>query len=133
MPSGRFKRAVSSSNLNDVVTPVRRDPLYWETILFLVVSHLGGIAGILYAALVAFSWWSLGLAAVWFGLSMISTTGGYHRLFSHRAYRCNGALRLFYLLFGAGSFQGPALRWASDHRNHHARSEERRVGKEGRG
>ena len=44
-----------------------------------------------------------------------------HRLFAHRAYPGYGALRLFYLLFGAGSFQGPALRWASDHRNHHAR------------
>lgn len=57
-------------------------------------------------------------------MCMLSTTGGYHRLFAHRSYRGAKALRLFYLLFGAASFQGSALRWASDHRAHHASTDE---------
>jgi stearoyl-CoA desaturase (delta-9 desaturase) len=98
--------------------------LYWENILFLAVTHAAGILGILVAAFAFFSPWTAGLAALWLALCMLSTTGGYHRLFAHRTYRASAPLRLFYLLFGAGSFQGPALRWASDHRLHHARADE---------
>jgi stearoyl-CoA desaturase (Delta-9 desaturase) len=101
-----------------------KGPVYWENILFLAVTHLAGLAGILYACAVHFSAWTLGLTALWLTLCMVSTTGGYHRLFAHRAYRAAPPLRLFYLLFGAASFQGPALRWASDHRVHHARTDE---------
>lgn len=98
--------------------------LYWENILFLAVTHAVGILGLLVAVLIACSPWTAGLAVLWLTLCMLSTTGGYHRLFAHRTYRASVPLRLFYLLFGAGSFQGPALRWASDHRLHHARTDE---------
>jgi stearoyl-CoA desaturase (Delta-9 desaturase) len=98
--------------------------IYWENILFLAITHLAGLAGIAYAIAVHVSAWTLGLAALWMTLSMLSTTGGYHRLFAHRTYRAVPALRLFYLLFGAASFQGSALRWASDHRMHHASTDE---------
>lgn len=102
--------------------PADRPALYWENILFLAVTHAAGAAGVVYAAVV-FSWCTLGLAAFWLSLCMVSTTGGYHRLFAHRTYRAAPAIRLFYLLFGAASFQGPALRWAADHRLHHARAD----------
>ena len=49
----------------------------------------------------------------------LSITAGYHRLFSHKAYRTNPLIRLFYLLFGAATFQNSALKWCSDHRIHH--------------
>lgn len=94
--------------------------VYWENILALAVTHLLGIAAVLYCALVAFSWWTVGLGALWFLLCMLSTTGGYHRLFAHRTYRASAPLRLFYLLFGAASGQASAATWASDHRTHHA-------------
>lgn len=101
----------------------RPQPIYWENILFLILTHLAGAAAVLYAVDLHFSWATLALSAAWFVLSMLATTGGYHRLFAHRAYRCHGALRLYYLLLGAGSFQGPALAWASNHRTHHARTD----------
>ena len=103
-------------------SPPRR-PLYWTNILFLALTHLLGAAAVVWAAL-SFSALTLGLAILWLALCMLSTTGGYHRLFAHKTYRGSGPLRLFYLLFGAASFQGPALRWASDHRNHHASTDE---------
>jgi stearoyl-CoA desaturase (delta-9 desaturase) len=49
----------------------------------------------------------------------MSVTCGYHRLFSHRAYRARWPVRLFMLCFGAASFENSALQWASDHRVHH--------------
>ena len=100
-----------------------RRALYWENILALVFTHLLGIAAILYSLLVAFSGWTAGLGLLWFLLCMLSTTGGYHRLFAHRTYQGAAPLRLFYLLFGAASGQAPVVNWASDHRLHHARTD----------
>ncbi|MCL4146891.1 UNVERIFIED_CONTAM: hypothetical protein GTU68_014432 [Idotea baltica] len=51
----------------------------------------------------------------------LSITGGYHRLFSHSAYKAAWPVRLFYLAFGASSFQNSAIKWAIDHRRHHAK------------
>ncbi|MBI4056405.1 MAG: fatty acid desaturase [Elusimicrobia bacterium] len=56
---------------------------------------------------------------LFFILTGVAITGGYHRYFAHRAYGCKPILELFYLVFGAGAFQNSALRWASDHRDHH--------------
>lgn len=48
-----------------------------------------------------------------------AVTGGYHRLFSHRAYRASWPVRFLFLCFGAAAFENSALKWASDHRAHH--------------
>ena len=50
----------------------------------------------------------------------LSITGGYHRLWAHRAYQAHWSLKIFYLLFGAMAFQNSVLVWASTHRIHHA-------------
>ena len=52
-------------------------------------------------------------------LTGLSITGGYHRLFAHRTYRCNQALKILFLGFGAAALQNSALSWSSDHRDHH--------------
>lgn len=96
----------------------------WVNISFLLGTHILGLAGIAYCVFVAFSWWTLGLACLWLLFSGLSVTGGYHRLFAHRSYRCILPLRLFYLLFGAAACQNSALRWASDHRQHHGATDE---------
>ena len=64
-------------------------------------------------------------AATWIlTFLMLSATGfsitvGYHRLFSHRAYKAVWPVRLFLALFGAAAFQGSILEWCTDHRDHH--------------
>lgn len=98
--------------------------IYWENILVLVVVHVLGAAGLLYAGSGKAAGPSLALGAFWLVLCVLSTTGGYHRLFAHRTYRAAKGLRLFYLLFGAASGQGSALRWSADHRAHHAHTDE---------
>ncbi len=50
----------------------------------------------------------------------LSITGGYHRLFSHCTYKTHKVVELCYLFFGTMATQGSALRWAYDHRLHHA-------------
>ncbi len=92
----------------------------WVNTLFLGFAHLMAVAGIVYLIAVKASPWTLGLGVLWFLLCAMSITGGYHRLFAHKAYQAFAPLRLFYLLFGAASVQNSALKWCSDHRRHHA-------------
>ena len=100
---------------------MRARRLNWVNLLFIVSVHVLSIAAIVYMATVQFSWWSLGLGLVWLGCSSMSITGGYHRLFAHRAYKASWPLRLFYLLFGAAGVQNSALKWSADHRVHHSK------------
>jgi len=64
-----------------------------------------------------------GAAWLWFFIflfaSGLSITGGYHRLWAHRAYEARLPLRIFYMLFGAQSLENSILVWCSMHRVHH--------------
>lgn len=84
--------------------------------------------GLPLAALVLVPWWGLShgysgaqwaWAVAFLYLNGLAITGGYHRLWAHRAYRAHWALRLWYALWGAGALQNSVLVWASDHRRHH--------------
>ncbi|MFT5292128.1 MAG: stearoyl-CoA desaturase (delta-9 desaturase) [Planctomycetota bacterium] len=92
----------------------------WINLTTIVVIHLLGIYAIVYMATVNFSWLTVGLGLLWFICCGLSITGGYHRLFAHRAYTANAPMRLFFALFGAASVQNSILKWASDHRRHHS-------------
>jgi len=49
----------------------------------------------------------------------MSITMGYHRLFAHPTYRASPAVQFLFLLFGAATFEESALKWSSQHRQHH--------------
>jgi stearoyl-CoA desaturase (delta-9 desaturase) len=78
------------------------------------------VGTVLYATLHGWTVPILALAGFYFLACGVSVTGGYHRLFSHATYEAHPALKAFYLIFGAAAFENSALKWASDHRRHHA-------------
>jgi stearoyl-CoA desaturase (delta-9 desaturase) len=92
----------------------------WLNIIFLHLTPL--------MALVLVPWWivthGIGMAhigatfALW-ALTGLGITVGYHRLFSHRAYRAGPLVRAGSLLLGGAAWQNSALQWSSDHRIHH--------------
>jgi len=98
--------------------------LHWTNLWFLVAAHATAVAAVVYLAAVHFSWWTVGFALLWGVCCGLSITGGYHRLFSHGAYRAHWLLRAFYLAFGAASVQNTALNWSRDHRVHHAHTDQ---------
>lgn len=59
-------------------------------------------------------------AAVLLYMTGLSITAGYHRFYSHRAYKTNPFVEFVLLFLGSMAAQGSALRWAFDHRIHHA-------------
>ena len=88
------------------------------------ISHYHGFAYSNRSSMVFLDLW-LGLVSLR-GLSVLlyiatgmSITLGYHRLFSHKAFKASWPVRLFVLLFGAAAFENSALWWSSEHRKHH--------------
>ena len=56
-------------------------------------------------------------------LCMISITGGYHRLWTHKSYKASNILQIFYMLFGTAATQKSVFWWAKAHRSHHRNEE----------
>ncbi|MCE9575522.1 MAG: acyl-CoA desaturase [Deltaproteobacteria bacterium] len=78
--------------------------------------HLVAILGVLY---LGFSWTGLGLALAFYVARMFFITAGFHRYFSHRAFKTSRPVQAV-LAFGAQtSLQRGALFWAAKHRHHH--------------
>lgn len=98
--------------------PVRR--VRWTGIIFFTVIHIVGIIGApLYMTYhgVSLSEWVLFLTYT--SLSGMAITMGYHRLFAHATFKTGTVIRFLLLFFGASTFEQTALKWASQHRQHH--------------
>jgi stearoyl-CoA desaturase (delta-9 desaturase) len=56
-------------------------------------------------------------------IRMFGITAGYHRYFSHRAYKVGRVTQFVLAALGAGAAQKGPLWWAAHHRHHHKRSD----------
>lgn len=86
---------------------------------FVLIVLLGLVAAPLWWFFQGFSAWTWLAAGVFWVVSGLSITAGYHRLWSHRTYRAGKPLRVFFAIFGAQSLQNSILVWAARHRVHH--------------
>lgn len=92
----------------------------WINSSFLLGTPILGIGGgYLWVSRMGLPWETMVLFLCMTIATGVAITGGYHRLFSHKSFDAKGPFRLFVLLFGAAAFENSALRWSSDHRNHH--------------
>jgi stearoyl-CoA desaturase (delta-9 desaturase) len=66
------------------------------------------------------SWLDVGLAVAFYLLSGLGVTVGFHRYFTHRAFKANRALRNGLAVAGTLALQGDVITWVADHRRHHA-------------
>ena len=88
-----------------------------------IVPFLGFIAACVLLARGTVGVVDLVLLVVFYAISMIGIEVGYHRHFSHRAFRGPPAVRWFLGFCGSSAFQGPVIWWAATHRRHHAFSD----------
>jgi stearoyl-CoA desaturase (Delta-9 desaturase) len=96
------------------------DRINWTTSAFLfgtVVLTLTAVP--LYLYHFGIDWFQVGLFLAMLALTGFSVTLGYHRLFSHLAFKASWFVRFFTVIFGAGAFENSVLMWASEHRRHH--------------
>jgi stearoyl-CoA desaturase (delta-9 desaturase) len=68
-------------------------------------------------------WVDVVLAVVFFYLSGLGVTIGYHRHFTHSSFKANRWLRVTLAVAGSMAVQGPPIIWVADHRRHHAFSD----------
>lgn len=94
----------------------------WVNTLFLTLTPVAAVVFTsLHLMTEKFNWGAFAVAVVFYLFTGFSITAGYHRLFSHKSYKANPMVRLFFLIFGAATFQNSLLKWASDHRKHHSK------------
>jgi stearoyl-CoA desaturase (delta-9 desaturase) len=128
------------TTLNDTALPgqlpgARRPPLpdverkqstYLERFLiglFVVAPPL------LVAAAAPLAWgWGLGwhnivIAAVFYVVSGMGISMGFHRHFTHGSFKAAGSLRVALAIAGSLAIEGPVLVWVADHRRHHKYSD----------
>jgi stearoyl-CoA desaturase (delta-9 desaturase) len=98
--------------------PYHDDIIYPKRLPFLLV-HLACVAAI---------WTGIGVEAVvlclvLYLIRMFGVTAGYHRYFSHRAFRTSRAGQFLLALLAQSSAQRGILWWAAKHRHHHKYSD----------
>jgi len=92
----------------------------WITSSFLIGTLFLTLTAVpLYLWHYGLNWFQITLFWVMFSFTGFSITLGYHRLFSHLAFKAHWSIRLFTLIFGAAAFENSALMWCSEHRRHH--------------
>ncbi len=69
------------------------------------------------------TWRLAGLALAVYAVFVFGITAGYHRYFSHRAFRTGRAFQFLLALFGTLTVQKGVLWWAGHHRDHHRYSD----------
>jgi stearoyl-CoA desaturase (Delta-9 desaturase) len=93
------------------------DPITSIPFLFVHVAALG-------VFFVGFRWYYPVVALGLYYLRMFGITAGYHRYFSHRAYKTSRPFQFLLALLGTLSTQKGVLWWAAHHRDHHKFSDQ---------
>ena len=97
-----------------------REHISFLTTFFMAAFHVGAIA-----ALFMFTWKGLAVAAVlWWMTGSLGIGMGYHRLLTHRGYKCPKWVEYFLTTCGALALEGGPMFWVATHRVHHQNSDE---------
>ncbi len=96
----------------------RLDPV--QSIPFFLV-HLTALIGPFF---VGFKWWYVAAALASYYVRMFFVTAGYHRYFSHRAYKTSRWFQFVLAFMSETSAQKGVLWWAAHHRDHHKYSDQ---------
>ena len=68
-------------------------------------------------------WHDVVIALVFYYLTGLGITVGFHRYFTHGSFKAKTGLRVALAVFGTMAIQGPVFNWVADHRRHHKYSD----------
>jgi stearoyl-CoA desaturase (delta-9 desaturase) len=98
-------------------------PAHVSVYVFVIVPMVALLAAIPVAWGRGLGWTDVVLAVVFYGLSGLGVTVGYHRYFTHGSFKAKRGLRVALAVAGSLALQGPVITWVADHRRHHAFSD----------
>lgn len=88
--------------------------------VFTITPLLALFAAVPFAWGWGLNWVDVGLAAFFYYASGLGVTVGFHRYFTHRAFKAKKPLRIALAVAGSFAMQGSVIQWVADHRRHHA-------------
>src|SRR3954447_14229884 len=98
-----------------------RDRIATGTITVLPFLCLGLVGWQLWERLLG--WSDLVVFAIMYVVTAMGVTVGFHRLFTHRAFKTGRTVRAILAVLGSAAIEGPVISWVADHRKHHAFSD----------
>ncbi len=87
--------------------------------VFIVVPFLALIAAVPVAWGWGLGWRDVVLAVIFYVVSCLGVTVGYHRHFTHGAFKARRPVRIALAIAGSLAIEGPVAQWVADHRKHH--------------
>ena len=110
----------------DIDEPVQLNSLGMRITIgvFVVVPLLAVIAAIPVAWGGFLSWVDIALVVVFWTITALGITVGYHRYFTHGSFKANRAVKITLALMGSYALEGSLDQWVADHRKHHKFSDE---------
>src|ERR1700712_4233619 len=69
-------------------------------------------------------WHDLVLLGVLYVATGLGITVGFHRMLTHRAFQTSKTVERIFAILGSMAVQGSVIQWVSDHRKHHAHTDE---------
>jgi stearoyl-CoA desaturase (delta-9 desaturase) len=104
-----------SESLHANIRPLEREKLVFSVCVQFLFMHVACLLAI---------WTGVSVAAVAVCLAlyvvrMFAITAGFHRLFSHRAYRTGRVFQFLLAFTGTAAYQKGPLWWSAHHRRHH--------------
>jgi stearoyl-CoA desaturase (delta-9 desaturase) len=98
-----------------------RDRIATGTITVVPFLCLGLVGWQLWERLLG--WSDLLVFAIMYVVTAMGVTVGFHRLFTHRAFKTGPTVRAILAVLGSAAIEGPVISWVADHRKHHAFSD----------
>jgi stearoyl-CoA desaturase (delta-9 desaturase) len=92
-------------------------------LLTIIVPTAGACAALAYAGMHGISGAAIFVFSLMYALTTAGLTIGFHRLFTHRAFKPAHATKVAFAILGMMAAQGPLLFWVASHRRHHAYSD----------
>ena len=90
---------------------------------FVILPLLAMIAAVPFAWGWGLGWTDVAIFAVFYVISGLGITVGFHRYFTHGSFKAKRPLRVALAVAGMLAMQGPVITWVADHRRHHAFSD----------
>jgi len=119
-PVGRQPAANAKKPLtNELKSPWEQAALY----AFVIIPFVAVLAAVPVAWGWGLGWRDLAITAVFYIVSGLGITVGFHRYFTHGSFKAKRWLRVTLAIAGTLAIEGPVIRWVSDHRRHHAFSD----------